>query len=99
MSNEGDERRIPTEEEVNEQLWGRSNWGRWGDDDEMGTVNLITAEKRRQAMALVRSGETLSLSRPLPTRLSPTNPKPAQHYTMWGDRAAGWGRGLRLLRD
>jgi hypothetical protein len=26
-----------------------SNWGRWGDDDELGTLNFITAEKVRQA--------------------------------------------------
>src|SRR4249920_2561246 len=27
-----------------------SNWGRWGKDDQLGALNLITAEKRRQAM-------------------------------------------------
>ena len=86
-----DERRIPTQDEVNAQLWGRRNWGRWGDDDARGTLNLITPEKRRRAVALVQTGETVSLSRPLPTKLSLTNPKPAQHYTMWGDRAEGWG--------
>ena len=84
-------RRLPTQDEVNEQLWGRSNWGRWGDDDERGTVNLITPAKRARAAALVRTGETVSLSRPLPTQQSPTNPKPAQHYTMWDDRNLGWG--------
>ena len=31
-----------------------SNWGRWGPDDEMGALNLITPEKRREAAALVR---------------------------------------------
>ena len=30
-----------------------SNWGRWGKDDQLGTLNLITAAKRRAAMALV----------------------------------------------
>jgi kynurenine formamidase len=82
---------IPTQDEVNEQLWGRSNWGRWGDDDEAGAINLITAEKRLSSAALVRTGETLSLSRPLPTKLTPTNPKPAQHFMRWGSRDAGWG--------
>ena len=26
-----------------------SNWGRWGPEDELGTLNLITPEKRAQA--------------------------------------------------
>ena len=30
-----------------------SNWGRWGPDDVLGALNLITAEKRREAAALV----------------------------------------------
>ncbi len=39
-----------------------SNWGRWGKDDEMGTLNLITAAKRRATVALVKEGETISLA-------------------------------------
>lgn len=38
-----------------------SNWGRWGTDDERGTVNFITAEKIRAAAALVRRGRVFSL--------------------------------------
>ncbi len=38
-----------------------SNWGRWGPDDQRGTLNLITAEKTRQAAALVTEGETVTL--------------------------------------
>ena len=40
-----------------------SNWGRWGDDDGLGTLNLITPKKRKQAAALVQSGVSVSLSR------------------------------------
>jgi kynurenine formamidase len=39
-----------------------SNWGRWGPDDELGTLNLITPEKRLQAAECVRSGTVLSLA-------------------------------------
>lgn len=39
-----------------------SNWGRWGRDDERGALNLITAEKRRQAAGLVKTGTVVSLS-------------------------------------
>lgn len=37
------------------------NWGRWGPDDDRGTLNLITPEKTRQAAALVQDGITVSL--------------------------------------
>lgn len=40
-----------------------SNWGRWGPDDTLGALNLITPEKRRQAAALVRDGRALTLAR------------------------------------
>ena len=39
-----------------------SNWGRWGDDDQLGALNLITPEKRKQAAGLVREGISVSLS-------------------------------------
>src|SRR5688572_33487392 len=39
-----------------------SNWGRWGKDDQIGTLNLITPAKRRQAAALVRDGVSVSLA-------------------------------------
>lgn len=39
-----------------------SNWGRWGKDDEMGTLNLVTQTKRKQAAALVREGISISLA-------------------------------------
>lgn len=38
-----------------------SNWGRWGADDQRGTLNLITAEKTRAAAGLVREGITVNL--------------------------------------
>jgi hypothetical protein len=39
-----------------------SNWGRWGTDDQLGTLNLITPAKRRAALALVKEGVPVSLS-------------------------------------
>lgn len=38
-----------------------SNWGRWGQSDERGTLNLITAEKTRSAMRLVKDAVFVSL--------------------------------------
>lgn len=42
-----------------------SNWGDFGPDDELGRLNLITAEKVRQGVAEVREGRTFALSLPL----------------------------------
>ena len=39
-----------------------SNWGRWGADDVLGTMNFLTDAKRREAAALVRTGASYSLS-------------------------------------
>lgn len=42
-----------------------NNWGRWGADDELGTLNLITPEVVRAAAGLVRQGKVFSLALPL----------------------------------
>ncbi|MFF2100584.1 cyclase family protein [Streptomyces sp. NPDC058202] len=39
-----------------------SNWGRWGDDDRLGTLNFLDEGKRRQGAALVRRGVSFSLA-------------------------------------
>jgi kynurenine formamidase len=43
------------------------NWGRWGQDDVLGTLNFIDEAKRTQAAALVRSGEAISLAQAFDT--------------------------------
>lgn len=40
-----------------------SNWGRWGADDQLGTLNLITTDKRLAAAALIQSGRVVPLGR------------------------------------
>lgn len=39
-----------------------NNWGRWGPDDERGTLNLITDEVVRRGVAAVQTGERISLA-------------------------------------
>ena len=41
-----------------------SNWGRWGEDDVLGTLNFIDDAKRREASSLVRRGVPYSLAQP-----------------------------------
>ena len=66
--------------EAQAYLKANNNWGRWGRDDQMGAINLITAEKRLSAVSLARQGRTVSLSRPFPKTPAPNNPTPAMHW-------------------
>lgn len=42
-----------------------SAWGLWGDNDELGTINLLTPERVRAAAALIRSGKVFPLNLPI----------------------------------
>jgi kynurenine formamidase len=74
------DRMPPTEDEYDAYRTDLCNWGRWGTDDELGTLNTITADVRRAAAALVTDGRTVSMARPLDTKASPANPYPAHHF-------------------
>ena len=54
-----------TESDVIKMISSLSNWGRWGTEDELGTINLITAAKRKRAAALVQDGVPVSCARPI----------------------------------
>src|SRR3954471_12814863 len=56
-----------------------SNWGRWGKNDQLGTVNLITPAKRNAAAALVKEGFAVSLSSDAETVKSADNEFPVGH--------------------
>src|SRR5262249_57615589 len=56
-----------TESDVVKLIDSLSNWGRWGADDELGTINHITPAVRRRAAALVRDGVPVTCARPIVT--------------------------------
>ena len=56
-----------------------SNWGRWGEDGEIGALNLITPEKRLEAVALVQEGFSVSLASYANTVQAVDNPRPYEH--------------------
>jgi kynurenine formamidase len=62
-----------TQDRVEGYFKALNNWGRWGHDDQRGTVNLITPARRAAAQALVRTGRTVSLARDIA-------PQPALMY-------------------
>ena len=66
--------------EFDELFESVKNWGRWGPDDDRGALNYITPARTVAAMALVRSGQTVSLSAPLDTQAGPDNPRPVLHF-------------------
>ena len=71
-----------------------NNWGRWGGDDEIGTLNLITDDVVRAAAQTVRSGRRIPLALPLqqdgvqtgmiPGRVNPMHTMVMLNYEMFG---------------
>jgi kynurenine formamidase len=50
---------------VTEATVALRNWGRWGKDDQVGTLNHITQEDIVRAAGLIRSGKVFALGLPL----------------------------------
>ena len=65
-----------------------SNRGRWGADDQRGTLNYITPAKVKEALALVRSGRVVSIGRDLDTVSGPSNPRPVVHQLLYAGHHA-----------
>jgi kynurenine formamidase len=89
----------PTADDVIGYFDSLSNWGRWGADDRLGTLNLITPERRKQAAALVETGEVVSLSR----NIDPKDPDPlksglgvVQRFMELGEVRHHLGKGIRF---
>jgi len=53
---------VPLPDEIATLAAEVSNWGRWGDDDELGCGNLLSAESTRRGTAAVRDGRRISLA-------------------------------------
>lgn len=68
-----------TQADVEKQIEELSNWGRWGKDDQLGALNLITPEKRVQAAQLVKKGVSVSLARDVEKDAALDNPSPFKH--------------------
>ena len=90
---------MPMPPEFHELAKKVNNWGRWGPDDEIGTINLITPDVRRAAAGCVKTGKAFSLALPLsqtegiqtgaiPGRVNPLRTMVAINTPMLGDPAA-----------
>ena len=49
---------IPDDTALEQTLPSLTNWGRWGPDDQLDTLNFITAQTRLAAAALIQTGRT-----------------------------------------
>jgi kynurenine formamidase len=64
-----------SKEKLDEWMKKYSNWGRWGKDDQLGTLHLITPAKRQEAAKLVRTGLVVSMAKPIVARdVNPDEP-------------------------
>jgi kynurenine formamidase len=86
-----------------------NNWGRWGEDDQRGTANLVTPELVARAASLVRSGEVFSLAIPISSQapFAPARLRPTRLNTITGTDYLGgftitepaFGRGAKFTDD
>ena len=81
-------RTLPTANDIRGYMKSFSNWGRWGDQDQLGAMNLITPEKRLRAFGLVEKGITVSLARPIVAEPSADAPIPPTHFMI--ESGEGW---------
>jgi kynurenine formamidase len=72
----------PSQDQLLEWMQSLSNWGRWGDDDQRGTLNLVTPEVTRRALGLAREGVTVSCARRVSYEAATDTPLPPQHYML-----------------
>jgi kynurenine formamidase len=84
-----------TKVDVDRLMKELSNWGRWGADDQLGTLNLITPEKRVQSAGLVKSGISVSLARNVEKKSAPDNRQPFVQTML----ATGQGAGSQWATD
>ena len=83
-------RRSLTKADIDRWMKALSNWGRWGTQDQLGALNLITPAKRREAAALVRDGVSVSLARDAELVKAVDNDSPFVHeMTATGQKPAG----------
>jgi len=90
--------RIPSEAEVLEYFDRFSNWGRWGPNDELGTLNLITPRKRLDALGIPRAGVSVGCAWPIvkePPVVDVSHPP--QHFMLRSGETPGEIAGLDFV--
>jgi len=85
VSGQAPAKRSPVNAEEFDRLFQQvKNWGRWGAADELGSINLITAAKRKQALSYAKTGQTVSLVHNPLTDKADDNGSPFEHTMLPG---------------
>jgi kynurenine formamidase len=74
-------------------------WGRWGEDDDRGALNLLTPERVIRAAALVQDGVCVPCGRRLETEPAVDNPNPALHHMLHAGDFAASEKGFQWAAD
>lgn len=85
---------VPSEEEVLGYFKSLSNWGRWGEEDQLGTLNFLSPKKTLQAASLVKEGVTVSCARTITWESAPDIPNPPIHFMV--ESGEGWASGDKV---
>ncbi|MCA2245458.1 cyclase family protein [Mycobacterium sp. WUMAC-067] len=78
---------LPTDSQVGRYVEDLKNWGRWGPDDQLGTLNLIRPEQLAAAARLVTEGRTVSCARDLVTAYRHPDNCAQMYYVASGEGA------------
>ncbi|MDX2032557.1 MAG: cyclase family protein [Blastocatellia bacterium] len=68
-----------TKADIDRMMKELSNWGRWGKEDQLGAMNLVTPAKRKEAVKLVREGVSVSLAHNTNSETAADNDNPFEH--------------------
>lgn len=77
------ERADVSADEFNQLFQALSTWGRWGETDQLGALNLLTPERVAAAAGLVQDGVTITMSWPMQREATASNPEPAELRMMF----------------
>ncbi|HVV71605.1 MAG TPA: cyclase family protein [Verrucomicrobiae bacterium] len=85
----------PSEAEAMAMMDQLSNWGRWGPDDRNGTLNFVTSDVQRRALAVPQAGRCISLARGIsPTDWEDMAPRTLRFMVVSGERADQAGQSV-----
>ena len=85
---------IPSEQEVLSYFDSLCNWGKWGDEDQLGCPNYIDQAKTLSAIQMVKEGTTVSLARTVVFEASLDAPNPPVHFMV--ESGEGWASGDKV---
>lgn len=77
----------------------KTNWGKWGADDQIGTWNYVTPEVIRHALSLVRKGEIYNLSLPIEPGQPTADIRDDRTYRYMMSTAQGAGQEPGFAKD